>query len=306
LVSCRRKAIDTISPLPKQTLSENNPIAFGKKLFFDKRLSINNSVSCATCHNPNYAFSDRLIKSRGVYGREVQRNAPTILNVDYSPAFMFDAHIKSLEEQAIVPIQEHTEMGIEMRTLIRKLRRIPLYNKLAYQLYNRSFDAYVLTRSIAAFERSLYSINSRFDQFYYRGNQHVLTTDEKIGWKLFSEKLHCIKCHAPPLFTNYQAINNGVYKNGEEDKGRFRIYGDSSDIGKFKVPSLRNVELTYPYMHNGSLQTLAAVIDHYSNGGRDSRNKSTLLEPFKLSLKDKNRLIKFLKTLTDTSYSSLL
>ena len=288
--------------LNNRTVKEK--IALGKALFFDKRLSINETVSCANCHVPRFAFTDQKKVSEGVFGRMTTRNSPSILNAGYLPTVMFDGHIEALEKQVIVPIQEHTEMAMDMLTLIKKLRAVPEYQAAAKEIFQRDFDPFVLTRSIAAFERSLISMNSRFDQFYYQNKKNALTQSEVKGWKLFSEKLYCIKCHPAPYFTTYKTENNGLYVNYEleEDKGRFRIHNDTNEIGFFKIPSLRNIELTYPYMHDGSIKTIEEVIYHYINGGKRDKRQSKLIVPFKLKNKEISELKAFLFSLTDTSF----
>jgi len=290
-----------IMPVPKDNPMSEEKIALGRELFFDKRLSRTNKISCATCHVPRFAFADRVPISEGVDGGKTMRNAPSLLNVGYQPTYMFDAHIISLEQQVIVPIQEHMEMDMKMGQLIEKLKAIPKYQDQAKKIFGRDFDPYVLTRSISAFERSLISQNSRFDKFM-NGNSQVLTKDEIAGYKIFSKKLYCTTCHAYPRFTTYKAENNGLYEDFAEDKGRFRIHNDTNDIGKFKVPSLRNIELTFPYMHDGSLWTLEEVLDHYSSGGKNHPNKHKSVQPFQLSKLERSQLIAFLKTLTDTTY----
>jgi cytochrome c peroxidase len=204
--------------------------------------------------------------------------------------------------QVIVPIQEHVEMDMKMLDLIERLKNIEEYNLAAKKIFNRDFDAYVLTRSISAFERSLLSQNSRFDQFYSGKNKKALSKDELAGWRLFSDKLYCTKCHPAPHFTTYVAENNGLYLEYGNDKGRFRIFNDSMDIGKFKVPSLRNVELTYPYMHDGSKANLEDVFEHYKKGGEKHALQSSIIQSFELSAKETMQLKKFLFSLTDTSY----
>ncbi len=286
---------------------EDNPITaekveLGRKLFFDKRLSINETVSCATCHVPEFAFTDRKKVSEGVFGRLTERNSPTLLNAGYLPVVMFDAHLTSLEMQVIVPIQEHVEMDMKMGDLIQRLQKVDEYQTAARKIFNREFDPFVLTRSISAFQRTLISSNSRFDQYYYGKKKSILNKSEENGWKLFSEKLYCTKCHTPPHFTTFKAENNGLYKDYGIDQGRFRIFHDSTDIGKFKVPSLRNIELTYPYMHDGSLATLNEVIEHYSKGGVQHWNQSPIIQSFQLTNGEKEDLKAFLKSLTDTSY----
>jgi cytochrome c peroxidase len=297
----------TVSPYPEIKHPSDNPtseakIELGRKLFFDTRLSNGDEIACVNCHRPEFAFTDRIPKAQGVQGRQTERNSPSLLNAGYLPTAMFDAHLESLERQAIVPIQEHVEMDMNMKVLLEKLRTIPEYTKAAKEIFNREFDAWVLTRSLAAFQRSLVSLDSRFDKFYYQNNQSALNASEKRGWKVFSDKLYCTECHAPPMFTNYQPINNGLYSDYGEDKGRFRIHHDSTDIGKFKVPSLRNISLTYPYMHDGSMSGLDDVIEHYAKGGNPHINKDERIVPFSISEKEKDDLLNFFEALTDTSY----
>lgn len=288
-------------PTPTDNAITDDKVELGRQLFFDKRLSVNNTVSCATCHVPEYAFTDRKEVSQGIEGRKTERNSPSILNSAFLKTVMFDAHLPTLEMQVIVPIQEHTEMGNNMKELIQKLRAIPEYQNAAKKIFNRDFDAYVLTRSISAFERTLISMNSRFDQ-YRNGKKSKLTADEKAGWNIFSEKLYCTKCHPAPYFTTFEAANNGLYKDYGKDKGRFRIFLDSNDIGKFKIPSLRNIQLTYPYMHDGSMKSIDEVINHYQKGGAKHSLQSDILKPFELTSKEREQLKAFLYSLTDTSY----
>ena len=288
-------------PVDNQTTQEKAEL--GSKLFFDKRLSSDGTISCASCHDPRKAFTDQLTTSKGIRGQNTERNSPSLLNSGFLKTAMFDAHLQSLELQVIVPIQEKTEMGHNMKELIPQLRAIPEYQSAAKKIFNRDFDAYVLTRSISAFERTLVSMNSRYDQFQ-RGDKRALSKTEQAGLKLFSEKLYCVKCHPAPYFTTFEAENNGLYQDYEPigDKGRFRIHLDSNDIGKFKVPSLRNIELTFPYMHDGSLKNLNEVISHYASGGQKNPRQNKLIIPFELSKKEKTQLIAFIKSLTDTSY----
>ncbi len=307
LYQCKT-TIQSIQPMGEVVSPSGNPITaekieLGRKLFFDKQLSSDGTVSCATCHLPQYAFSDQKSFSDGVDGRKTQRNSPSILNAGYLPTVMYDAHIKTLELQVIVPIQEHVEMDMNMLDLLKRLRAKEEYQLSAQRIYNRDFDAFVLTRSISAFERSLISQNSRFDQ-YISGNKKALSRNEIAGWKLFSDVLYCTKCHPAPSFTTYLPENNGLYLDYGLDLGRFRIFNDSNDIGKFKVPSLRNLELTFPYMHDGSLKNIEEVIEHYQSGGKNHPNKNKIIQKFELNMTQIKQLKAFLLTLTDTSYMS--
>jgi cytochrome c peroxidase len=290
-------------PAPSDNPQNAAKIALGRKLFFDTRLSLDGTVSCATCHDPRKAFTDNLAKSKGINGQLSERNAPSLLNAAFLKTAMFDAHLQTLELQVIVPIQEPVEMGHNMKNLLKQLRQIPEYQAAAQAIFGRDFDAWVLTRSISAFERSLLSMNAPFDQ-YLAGNKKAMSKDQLAGWRIFSEDLYCIKCHPAPYFTTYEAANNGLYANyeGKADQGRFRIHQDSSDIGKFKVPSLRNLPLTYPYMHDGSLQTISAVLAHYQKGGAGHPLQDQQIVAFNLSSKEKQQLTAFFNALVDTSY----
>jgi cytochrome c peroxidase len=292
-----------VVPTPVDNPQSDAKIALGKKLFFDTRLSIDGTVSCATCHKPGRAFTDNLTVSEGIKGQHTERNSPSLLNSAFLKTAMFDAHLETLELQVIVPIQEKTEMGHNMKDLMKVLRADPEYQKAAQEIYHRDFDAWVLTRSISAYERSLISMNSRFDQ-YQKGNTHAINATEKAGWKLFSETLYCTKCHPAPNFTTYVAENNGLYASyeGKSDQGRFRIHHDSLDIGKFKVPSLRNLPLTYPYMHDGSLESIDAVLDHYVKGGNGHPLQHKAIVPFTLSPQERKQLKAFFNSLVDVSY----
>jgi cytochrome c peroxidase len=290
-------------PAPTDNPQNAEKIALGRKLFFDTRLSLDGTVSCATCHDPKKAFCDQRSKSVGIKGQLSERNAPSILNAAFLKTAMFDAHLATLELQAIVPIQEPVEMGHNMKNLIKQLRQIPEYQAAAQAIFGRDFDAWVLTRSLGAFERSLLSLNAPFDQ-YMAGNKKAMSKDQLAGWRIFSDKLYCTQCHPAPYFTTYEAANNGLYASyeGQTDQGRFRIHHDSSDIGKFKIPSLRNLPLTYPYMHDGSIHSMEAALAHYQRGGAGHPLQDPRILSFELTSKEKAQLLAFFDALVDTSY----
>lgn len=301
---CKTLTQSTFSILGEVNHPKDNPlndekVKLGQQLFFDKRLSLDETVSCATCHQPRLAFTDGKDLSEGVFGRKTMRNSPSVINSGFLPKVMFDGELATLEMQVIVPIQEHTEMAMDMKKLILKLRLIPEYQEAAKKIFQRDFDPWVLTRSIAAFERTLISDNSNFDKFYYKNQKNALSKNAQAGWKIFSEKLYCIQCHSLPYFTTFTTENNGYTNEKSEDLGRFRINFDSLDIGRFKVPSLRNVSVTSPYMHDGKLKTLEEVIDFYAKGGRKVFNQSETVKAFSLSQIEKKQLIEFLKSLED-------
>ena len=297
VVSCNENG----NPIIEKSQLDLEKVKFGEKLFFDKRLSQDNSISCSDCHLPNFAFADTVAFSSGVLGHHSSRNSPTLINIGDSPVFMFDGHVRTLEMQAIVPIQDSNEMGIRMSTLIKRLGEIKEYQHLAQTIYNRNFDAFVLTRSLAAYQKTLISTGSRFDAFY-NGDSTALNASEQEGWALFSKTLNCASCHPAPNFTTYRTENNGVYKLGDSDMGRFRINNDSSEIGFFKVPTLRNIAITSPYMHNGSINNLAGILEHYLELNHGHPNTSSLIKTKVLTEQEKENVISFLLTLTDSLF----
>ncbi len=237
---------------------------FGKTLFFDMRLSMNNKVSCGSCHKPEFAFADTNSISPGVEGRLGFRNAPSLINVGDKPLLMLDGAVPSLEMQAIVPIQDHNEMSISMGDLVKKLNKIREYNDLSHLLFQKDIDSFVITRALRAYERTLMAGKSTFDHYIKDPVNYPLSDGELLGWRLFQEK-RCIECHSLPNFTNNKLSVSG-FEMDPNDLGRYRITGDSNDRGKFVVPSLRNISITYPYLHNGSMHSLnELILHHYIN-----------------------------------------
>ena len=303
LASCNNASEKIFGPIsyPKDNAYRKEVAEFGKTLFFDKRLSADNSISCASCHVPSKAFTDGLAKSKGIHGKIAFRNAPSLLNVAYQKTLMADGQIPSLEMQALVPLQDTAEMANNMGELIRKLKAITFYQKKAKELFNRDFDAFVLTRSLAQFERTLLAKVAPFDEWYYHGNENAISVKAKKGWKIVTEELYCAKCHPAPFFTNFKVENNGFYSQLENhtDEGRFRITGDSSEIGSFKVPSLRNLSKTGPYMHNGSIKSIDEILEYYAKGGSKSKQQNKIIQPFILTNEKKESIKAFLKSLGD-------
>lgn len=276
--------------------------ALGKKLFYDPVLSRDSTLSCASCHHAAKAFSDTVAFSPGVGGLPGTRNAPTLANIGYHPYFTREGGVPTLEMQILVPIQEHNEFDFNILLIAERLLRDTAYVRMSREAYDREPDAFVITRSIACFERTFVSGQSRYDQYFFQGKNTALTATEKRGMDLFfSEKTNCSQCHAGFNFTNYAFENNGLYSN-YPDPGRFRLTELESDRARFKVPTLRNVALTAPYMHDGSLQTLEAVVEHYNSGGQPHPNKSALLRPLDLTAAEKTDLVAFLRSLTDNAF----
>lgn len=274
----------------------------GKQLFFDKQLSKNNTVSCAGCHKQEFAFSDNVAFSSGDNNASGTSNAPTLANVAYHPYYTRAGGVPTLEMQVLVPIQEHNEFNTNILEVIEKLKQNNSYRQRATEAYGRELDAFVITRALATFERSLLSGNSRFDDYYFKGESAALNESEKRGYQLFTgSKTNCSQCHGGFNFTNYSFENNGLYIN-YADSGRMRLTQLPEDRAKFKVPSLRNIALTSPYMHDGSMETLSIVVEHYNSGGESHINKSDLIKPLLLSTQEKTDLINFLNSLTDNLF----
>lgn len=274
----------------------------GKKLFFDPILSADSSISCASCHHPQLAFSDNLPFSLGVEGAIGTRNSPTLANVAYHPYFTREGGVPTLEMQTLVPIQEHNEFNFNILLIAERLKQNAEYVVMSKEAYDREPDAFVITRSLACFERSLLSGYSSYDQYVNYGKTDALSEAAINGMNLFfGERTHCSSCHSGFNFTNYAFENNGLYEN-YTDEGRFRLTSKEADRALFKVASLRNIELTAPYMHDGSMNTLEEVIAHYQSGGKNHPHKSDLLKPLNLTETEQQELIAFLKSLTDEEF----
>lgn len=273
--------------------------SLGKRLFFDPILSSSNQVSCASCHKPEIAFSDNVALSIGDMNSLGTSNSPTLTNIGYNPYFTRAGGVPTLEMQILVPIQEHNEFNSNILDIAEELNHDSSYIKQSLDAYNRIPDPYVITRAIANFERSLISGDSKFDHYFYQGINNLMNESELRGYQLFtSTKANCSSCHSGFNFTNYSFQNNGLYEV-YADSGRMRLTKLESDRALFKVPTLRNIELSAPYMHNGSLNTLEEVVEHYNSGGKPHPNKSNLITPLNLTYQEKKDLVAFLKTLTD-------
>lgn len=290
--------------IPADNALTKSRIALGKRLFYDPILSSDSTRSCASCHAAHLAFSDSTAVSFGIENRPGIRNSPTLANVAYQKKLLREGGVPTLEMQILVPIQEHNEFDFNILLVAERLNRMPEYVAMAEKAYGRMPDPFVITRSIAAFERTLLSGDSPYDQYTFQGKGNALSAAEKRGLHLFqSERLNCSACHEGFLFTNQDFTNNGLYEV-YPDSGRIRLTGLENDRAVFKVPSLRNIALTAPYMHDGSLTGLEAVIDHYQTGGKAHPNKSPLLKAFTLTLQERADLIAFLRSLSDQKFIS--
>lgn len=277
-------------------------IALGKKLFFDPILSRDQDISCASCHLPALAFSDGLPTSVGTQGRLHNRNSPSLMNVLWQPYLFMDGGNPSLESQVIGPIEEHREMDLPFTEALARVAARAEYQALFKWAFDDDVNPHTLSLALASYERSLVSYDSPFDRYYYGGEENVLNASAKRGLQLFeSARLNCSACHQFPLSTDFSFQNNGL-KTQYLDPGRARVTNNlAADEGKFKVATLRNIALTAPYMHDGSLATLEEVIDHYASGGSAHPLKSEKITGFSISASEKADLIEFLKALTDTN-----
>ena len=289
-------------PLPKFP-EDNKPTAarilLGKKLFEDPILSRDYTISCKSCHIQEMAFSDQKHFSFGVENRKGVRNAPGLFNIAYNKSFFWDGGVPTLEQQVLAPIENPLEMDFNITAVVERLKKDKEYQKLFRNAYNHEPSIYSLTRAIANYERTLLSGNSKFDDYQQNKNQNALNESEKNGMELFfGEKGECFHCHSGYNFTDYSFMNNGIYEN-YADSGRQRVTLNEGDRGKFKVPSLRNINLTPPYMHDGSLANLDDVLEHYNSGGKNNSNKSFFIKPLGLTDAEKKDIINFLKSLTE-------
>ena len=288
---------------PFPAIPADNPLTtasveLGKALFFDPRLSRDGSVSCASCHLPELAFSDTVALSIGIEGRSGVRNSPSLGNLAYHNAFFRDGGVPTLEQQVIAPIHDPVEMDHDIQAAAAALREVEPYKRLSMLAYGRPFDAWVLSRAIANYERTLISGWSRWDR-WVNGDATAMTEAEVRGWQLFSSaELNCTACHGGFDFSDHGFHNIGQYLD-YADPGRERISLRPEDFGKFKTPSLRNVARTAPYLHDGMLASLEEVVDHFASGGLPHPNRSPLLQTFALDAHEKTDLIAFLNALND-------
>jgi len=293
-------------PWPADNPPDAAKVELGRKLFSDKRLSAHGAMACATCHDPAQAFTtaDRPTHP-GNDGLPLRRNAPTVLNAAFAPALLWNGAMPSLEALAWGPLLNPEEMAnASVADVVGRVAALPDYGGL----FERAFAGQgpseeAIAQAIAAFERTLVSGNSRFDRWWFGGDRTALNDEERRGALLFLFRAGCAQCHTVDeghaLFSDgkFHGLGAGA-GGGLADPGRFEVSRDEQDRGKFRTPGLRNVALTAPYMHDGSLATLAEVVEFYDRGGGDAPNKAEWIFPLRLSPEDKRALVAFLKTLT--------
>lgn len=270
----------------------------GKKLFYEKQLSKNGDQSCASCHRLPAAFTDgRTVSS--FHENEFQRNAQTLANVAWSPYFMSEGGVPTLELQALGPIHEKHELALSMEEVVSRLKNKSNYTELSKAAYGRELDAFVVTRALACFERALISGDSKFDRHYFLKSKDYSELEEQGMNLFFSDRTQCSSCHSLPFFTDYKFYSLGFE---DSDIGLERRTYAESDGGKFKTPTLRNIELTAPYMHNGSMSSLEEVVSFYNAGGGNGITKDSRVKNMNLTKEEEQALVAFLKTLTDWNF----
>jgi len=273
-------------------------IALGEALFFDPVLSDDGTVSCATCHVPERAFSGSDLVAIGVHGRAGRRNAPSILDRASSASQFWDGRAATLEEQIRMVIVSDVEFGTTLAAAVERVRQTPEY----LEHFDRAFDDGLtgdnLVRAIAAFERTLVSGESPADRFMQPDFAAISESARRGKW-IFESTGQCWRCHSGRAFTDEKFHNTGVGSDrAEPDLGRFEVTGADADRGAFKTPSLRNIALTAPYMHDGSIARLREVLEFYRGGARPNANLDSLIQPLDLSERDIDDLVAFLEALT--------
>ncbi len=280
----------------------------GALLFFDPILSADRTISCGSCHQPQLAFADSGMVSTGVSGRKGVRNTPTAMNVRLQRSFFWDGRAASLEEQALAPISNPVEMNLPVPVALQRLRDQPAYSQYFKQFFHREPDSSSLGAALAAFERTLETSDSPFDNWKFSDDPAAVSDAAKRGFALFNDKGKCVRCHFGADFTQPDFRNIGLF-NGTtlNDSGRAAITKQPGDLGKFKIGSLRNVAVTPPYMHNGMFRTLEEVIEFYNEPDKfvpGAINRDSILAaPLGLTAGEKNDLLAFLHSLTDKRFS---
>jgi cytochrome c peroxidase len=330
----------TRAAIPAYNPQTPEKISLGQKLFFERRLSVDGTVSCSTCHDPQLAFTDRKPVSIGIKGRVGQRNAPTIQNALYNKTQFWDGRVNTLEEQAANPIVNAFEMGHpNLDAAVAQIASVEEYQQAFQRVFGRPLNGPDLLRAIASYERTQLSFDSPFDRFI-AGDNNAIDASAKRGWELFNTQAHCNKCHAltdtqrdVTVFTDNDFHNIGIgiirhdvvalarkaerlIKSGDTTAidraaiqtdmsalGRFLITKKEKDIASFKTPDIRNVLLTAPYFHDGSQETLWDVIDHYNKGdGLQNPYLDEDIQPLALTENDIDDLVAFLVSLTSENY----
>lgn len=303
--------------LPPVYFPEDNPyskakVELGRLLYFDKRLSTDNTVACATCHSPEKGFTDAAPVSTGINGQKGGRSAPTVINRAYSTAQFWDGRAPSLEAQAVGPIANPIEMTnlksekAAHGAVVERLKKIKGYRRQFKKIFGTTdFSIDHVGKAIATFERTVVSGNAPYDR-YVNGDKAAFSPAQARGFNVFFKKAACDSCHLGFNFSDgsYENVGIGTDKP-KPDVGRFAVSGKESDRGSFKTPTLREIEHTGPYMHDGRYKTLEEVVEHYDKGGIKNPNLDRRLKPLKLSKQEKQDLVAFLKALSGEGWQHI-
>lgn len=280
---------------PKDNPSSDAKVELGRMLYFDKRLSADNTVSCASCHDPKMGWSNNDATAVGVGGQRGGRSAPSIINSAYQKFQFWDGRAGTLEEQALGPIANPIEMNLPIEEAVKRLSAIEGYQKRFKEVFGSEVNKDNLAKAIAAFERTIVSGNAPYDRFK-AGEKTALGDEAQVGMKLFFGKANCSACHNGPHFSDSAFHNLGVGASAKEiDQGRRKISNIEGDHGAFRTPTLREIARSAPYMHDGSLKTLEEVVDYYNLGGTKNDYLDEEIYPLKLSDAEKKALVTFLK-----------
>ena len=290
--------LDAYMPIPKANPLTAEKAALGRRLFSDPILSADQSIACSSCHDPERAFTDDRPKAVGVFGRVGPRRVPKLVNRGYGRSFFWDGRIPSLEEQVLEPVVNELEMDLSLAEAETRLRADTRYAAEFMAVFGQAPDRDALANALASYVRTILSGDSRYDR-YVAGKADALNEQERLGLEVFRTKGNCVTCHLGPNLTDERFHNTGVgYQDGQfADDGRFLVTGRSRDRGAFKTPTLRDVALTAPYMHDGSLETLERVIEDYDRGGTPNAHLDPEIRELNLSDGEKDALAAFLRTL---------
>lgn len=282
-------------PVPKDNAQTPEKIELGKQLYFDKRLSVDHSISCASCHDPKKGWSNGEATAEGFNGQRGGRSSPTIINTAYQRFQFWDGRAGSLEEQALGPIANPIEMNLPIEEAVQRIAAIEGYQRQFKTVFGQGVNAELLAKAIAAFERTIVSGNAPYDRFK-AGDKGALSEQAQAGMKLFFGKANCSGCHTGGNFTDNGFHNLGVnFLVDEPDVGREAISGLEGDRGAFKTPSLREIARSAPYMHDGSLATLEDVVEYYNRGATPNDYLDEEIFELKLSEEKKAALVAFLR-----------
>ena len=299
----RRAVRDFATAWEPPEAPENNPttpsrVALGEQLFTDKRLSADKTVSCATCHSARRAFTNGMTMAKGVGGRQMDRNVPTLVNVGYRRSLFWDGRKKTLEEMSLGAVEHPAVIDLTPEELANRLRSLPEYVDLFQKEFGGPATAETFALALAAYQRSLISSDTPFDRFA-RGEERAISESARRGYLVFRDTANCITCHSGPDFADgaFRFIGVGWDGKAYKDPGRAKVSGRKGEAGRFRVAPLRELAWTAPYMHDGSLKTLEEVVDYYNQNGPKGK-QTDLHGPLNLTDQEKEDLVAFLKSLS--------